>query len=199
MKSKLYIVWSTICLILCLTGFHSLFASESGKRLIGQKAPVISGKNAAGKGLIKLDKLMTELAYEKDEFGRFKEVNGKYVLKVTRNVVVLNFFSTSCIPCLKEIPTFNRLAEKFDDRPVKMIYVNIDADQNPLDIKRFMARKQIKVPMMLPNQKEAIKKYQAYSLPRLVVIDRKGRIERVLTGYDENLENRLTRLIEALL
>ena len=170
----------------------------SNDALIGEKAPGISGRLALGHGLIKLRKLMVELEYERDESGKFKEVNGKYVLKIKRNVVVLNFFSTTCIPCVREIPTYNKIAEKFKDKPVKLIYVNVDSNVNPLEIRRFLARKRIKVPMMLPNQRDAIKKYNAYALPRLVIINKNGKVERVISGFSESLEEELTQLIENL-
>ena len=176
-----------------------LFGAEEKDPLIGKPAPSLSGKNAIGRGLLKLSKLMLELSYEKDVLGKLKEVNGKYVLKTTKNVVVLNFFSTSCIPCIREIPTYNKIASDFKNDPVKLVYVNIDANVSSLKIRRFIARKRIKVPMMMPNQKEAIKKYDAYRLPRMVIIDRQGKIDTVITGFKENLDEELTSLIRNLL
>jgi len=184
-------VFVFLFLLLCSHAFCS-------DELIGQKAPSISGKNAVGNRLLKLNSLMTEISYEKDDFGKFKEVNGKYVLKVTKNVVVLNFFSTSCIPCIKEIPTYNLVAQNFKGKPVKLIYVNIDHNVDSLGIRRFIARKQIKVPMMLPNQKEALKKYNVYQLPRIVIIDRQGIVSNIISGFNEDLYEQLIRIIENL-
>ena len=167
--------------------------------LIGKKAPLISGKNAKGRGLLKLNNLMREFSFQKDKNGKFVEVDGKYVPKIVKNVVVLNFFSLSCIPCIREIPTFNALASKYKDKSVKMIYVNVDSEVDHLEMSRFIARKNIKVPMMLPNQREAIRKYKAYSLPRLVVLNPDGKIEEIITGFNENLESELSVLIEKLL
>lgn len=188
-----------------LFGFLILFplsnclTADERDPLVGQKAPLITGKNATGKGLLRLNSLMSEVAYERDEDGKLKEVDGKYVLQVTKNVVVLNFFSTTCIPCMREIPTFNRLAKAYRGQPVKMIYVNIDPDVRIYKIRRFIARKRIRVPMMLPNQKEAIRKYKALSLPRLVIIDRSGRIGDVITGFHSDLAEKLTEKIDRMI
>ena len=190
----------TVCMVIFFVFFAiPLSAENTPDPLTGKKAEQISGKKAIGKGLLKLSKLMMEPGYEKDARGKFKEINGKYVFKVTRNVVVLNFFSTTCIPCMREIPTYNKLAEKFRRETVKMIYVNVDADVNPLDMSRFVAKKRIKVPMMMPNQRDAVRKYKAYSLPRMIVIDKNGIIVKVITGFNENLETELTQLINKLL
>jgi thiol-disulfide isomerase/thioredoxin len=191
---------------LLIAGFFFLFfasslnaESNAPDPMIGQKAPIISGKKAKGKGLLKLDKLMTELSYQKDANGKFVEQNGKFVLQVKKNVVVLNFFSTTCIPCMREIPTYNRLAEKYKNAPVKMIYVNIDADVSSLEIERFIARKQIKVPMMMPNQRDAIRKYKATMLPRMVIINQKGIIEEIINGFNENLEDKISTILDKLI
>lgn len=185
-------------LSICLLS-SQVIASEEPDPMIGSKAPLITGKKAKGKGLLKLNKLMTELSYEKDENGKFIEKNGKFVLKVQKNVVVLNFFSTTCIPCMREIPTYNELAEKYENKPVKMIYVNIDADVDSFEIARFIARKRIKVPMMLPNQREAIRKYKAYTLPRMVIINQEGNVVDIIKGFNENLEQELSSIIDNLL
>jgi thiol-disulfide isomerase/thioredoxin len=190
-----------IIVLICLLSSSSitLLADNTSNEMIGMKAPLISGKNANGSGLLNLKKLMTEIGYEKDKDGKFIEKNGKYVLQVKKNVVVLNFFSMACIPCIKEIPTYNKLAVKYKNLPVKLFYVNVDAEVTDLKIKRFIVRKQIRVPMMLPNQKEAMRKYKAYALPRLVVINREGRIVEVITGFNDNLEAELIALIDKLI
>jgi len=180
-----------------LVAYQPLLAADPDP-LIGQPAPGISGKIAVGRGLLRLESLMSEIDYEKDAQGNRKEVDGKYVIKVKRNVVILNFFSKTCIPCVREIPTFNRLAEEFKSLPVKMVYVNVDSDVDPQEIGQFIIRRRIQIPMMLPNQRETIRKYNAVSLPRLVVIDRKGIIAEIIVGFHEDLADKLTRLVEKL-
>jgi thiol-disulfide isomerase/thioredoxin len=176
-----------------------LFAGNASNEMVGLKAPIISGKKAKGKGLLTLSKLMTELNYKKDKNGKFIEKEGKYILEIKKNVVILNFFSTDCIPCIKEIPTYNRLAVKYRNHPVKMIYVNVDANVTDLDMQRFIIQRGIKVPMMVPNQKEAMRKYKAFTLPRMVIINREGKIQKIITGFSENLEAELSALIEKLI
>jgi len=166
---------------------------------VGDKAPLITGKNAGGKGLLQLQTLTREIGYEKSAAGQFREVNGQFVLKITDNVVVLNFFATTCIPCLEEIPAFNRVADHFRDDPVRLVYVNVEPGITAGKIRRFMARTGIRVPMMLPNQREVIRKYDVTSLPRIVVIDREGKISCILQGFTENLESVLIEKIAALL
>jgi thiol-disulfide isomerase/thioredoxin len=187
-----------VILSLILFSFQSQigFAAES---LIGKKAPLIKGKNIRGGGILSLASLMKGITRKKDSKGNFIEQDGKYVFEVNHNLVVLNFFSTSCIPCIKEIPAYNQIARKFRDQPVKLIYVNVDANKTQSDIKRFIIRKKIKVPMMMPNQKDAIKKYNVVSLPRLVIVDFNHNIQKILIGAQSNFEERLTGMIDTLI
>lgn len=42
---------------------------------------------------------------------------------------VINFWSTWCKPCLKELPYFEQIHEEFTDKPVKVILVSLDLPQ----------------------------------------------------------------------
>jgi thiol-disulfide isomerase/thioredoxin len=183
-------------ILICLS---SIALSSTSDTLIGQQTPLLSGKKALGSGLLKLTNLMTEISFERDKKNKLKEVNGKYVMYVQKNVVVLNFFATTCIPCIREIPTYNKLAEKYKNKPVKFIYVNVDTNVSDQKIARFIAKRKIKVPMMMPNQKDAIKKYQVYSLPRIIIIDRQRKIAHEIRGFKGDLNSQLTDLIDGLL
>jgi thiol-disulfide isomerase/thioredoxin len=195
---KIRIKQTLILIFLCVFWVASSYA-ETSDSLVGKVAPLLSGKKALGSGLLKLTNLMTEISFEKDEKGKFREVKGKYIMQVQKNVVVLNFFATTCIPCIREIPTYNELAEKYKKKPVKLIYVSVDTDVSDQEIGRFIAKRQIKIPMMMPNQKDAIKKYQVYSLPRIVIIDRQRKIAYEVKGFKEDLNYQLSKLIDGLL
>ncbi len=167
--------------------------------LIGEKAPPINGKNAKDLSLLKLSSLMKNVYREKDSDGEYKTENGQYVWRVKRNIVVINFFATYCVPCIREIPTFNTIADKFREHNVKLLYVNVDA-QTPLStLRRFIIRHNIEVPMMIPNQYHAVNEYQVLSLPRIVIIDTNHRVSNVIVGFREDFETQITSVINELL
>lgn len=41
-------------------------------------------------------------------------------------VFVINFWATWCAPCVKELPYFEQLAEKYKDKPLKVILLSLD-------------------------------------------------------------------------
>lgn len=186
-------------LLLCLFSPAPLKAAGSDESLVGQKAPMLSGQQAEGAGLMKLRQLMKEFGFKKDADGNNLEVDGKFVPEVTSNVVVLNFFATTCVPCIREIPTYNKIAKSFQGKNVKLIYVNVDTQVSDADLTRFIAKKNIDLPMMLPNQRDAIRKYKVYSLPRIVVIDKQGKVAMEVRGFHDDLKEKLTTKINQLL
>ena len=188
---------ATLVSVLLLFAFPLI--GLAGDSLVGQPAPMINGKNAKDFGLLKLSSLMKSIYREKTAEGEYKEVDGKYVWRVRRNVVVVNFFATYCLPCIKEIPIFNRIAERYRHADVKLVYVNVDPDTTVAKLRRLIIKHRIRVPMMVPNQYHAVKQYQATSLPRIVLIDRQGKIVDVMIGLQEDLERRLIAKIDRVL
>ncbi|MCP4754759.1 MAG: TlpA family protein disulfide reductase [Proteobacteria bacterium] len=174
--------------------------SLAGELQVGDRAPNLNGFDAEQASRLNLYRTMTEMRFKRDEQGNLvMKANGKYASEFIHNVMVLNFFARTCIPCLREIPTLNRIAKKYRGKRVKFLYVNVDPDLEESQMKRLIRQYGIEVPVMLPNQNEAMRKYNAVKLPRLVVVGRNKRIASILTGFHEDLESRMTGLIDGLL
>ena len=173
--------------------------AHASENLIGQPAPALSGQRADGGGLLSLNLLMKEVSFLKDAQGQFVEKDGQYVMQVKKNVVVLNFFATYCVPCIKEIPTYNRLFQKLRGQDVKLVYVNVDPEIDEAKARWFIQEKKVEVPMLLPKPEQTMKDYGVVGLPRIVVIDREGKVAQVITGFQEDLEKQLMDMVGPLL
>lgn len=55
----------------------------------------------------------------------FKDIE-KRTIHSSDTVFVINFWATWCAPCVKELPYFERLAEKYKDKALKVILVSLD-------------------------------------------------------------------------
>lgn len=98
-------------------------------------------------------------------------------------VVALNFWATWCPPCLKEIPEFIHLQDKYADQGLQFIGIAL---QEPEPVKAFMQEYGMNYPV-LAGELEVIKLAKSYgnsigALPYTVIIDRQGRIAFVKPG-----------------
>ena len=105
-------------------------------------------------------------------------------------VVVLDFWATYCVPCLKEIPTFNQLHRQLASRGVVVLGVSMDEDGGAPLVESFLKKHPMNYPVVLAGGK-AGDMFHIDKLPTTVVFDRHGRQLQRFEGYTppDALEN----------
>jgi len=105
-------------------------------------------------------------------------------------VVVVDFWATYCVPCLKEIPTFNGLHEQLADRGVVVLGVSMDVDGGAPLVESFLKRHPMKYRVALGSDKMT-DLFRVNQLPTTVVFDRHGKSLQRFEGYTpaDALEN----------
>jgi thiol-disulfide isomerase/thioredoxin len=59
-------------------------------------------------------------------------------------VYIINFWATWCIPCVQELPEFNKLESKYAGAPVKVLLVSLDfKEDRTYKLQAFLQRKHI--------------------------------------------------------
>ncbi len=92
-------------------------------------------------------------------------------------VVVLNFFATWCVPCRREMPSLQRLAEKFRTRPLTVIIVAEDRGLfSRGGVRRFTEKYAQGLTVLMDPGGRARKAYEVVSLPTTYIIGRDGMI-----------------------
>lgn len=65
-------------------------------------------------------------------------------------ITVLNFWSTTCAPCIKEMPHFNKLDSMYRDKKMKVILVNLEETKRlESHILPFIKKRRIKPEVVL--------------------------------------------------
>ena len=98
-----------------------------------------------------------------------------------KKAVLLNFFATWCGPCHQETPHLVALKHKYEDQPVEIVAVCLDAD-NTKAVGDFIAQYKIKHPV-LKGTEEVANTYGVKGIPANVVIDKQGVVKHILVGY----------------
>lgn len=112
------------------------------------------------------------------------------------SAVLLDFWATWCGPCRAEAPIVDRVARRWRDKGVMVVGVNEDApDQG--DPRAFARDEGLSYPIVRDPGSQTMRKYDADSLPTLVVVSRAGKVTAVRTGITEDAE--LERLIRQAL
>ncbi|MCC7080538.1 MAG: TlpA family protein disulfide reductase [Burkholderiales bacterium] len=113
-------------------------------------------------------------------------------------VLVVNFWATWCPPCLKEIPEFIRLQQRYGPKGVQFVGIAID---DSAQVVAFMAEHAMNYPVLMAKR-EGLDLARAAgnrvgALPFTVVIDRQGKAAHVELGVLD--EHRLAPLLDRLL
>ncbi len=108
---------------------------------------------------------------------------------------VVNFWATWCVPCIQEIPSFNKLHAEFGPKGVAVVGISMDEDGAPL-VKQFLKDHPMQYPVGLGNEKLGAE-YNVAQLPVTLVFDKTGKIAQRFEGFTP--EKDLRAAVEAVL
>jgi peroxiredoxin len=125
-----------------------------------------------------------------------KDLRGKqWSLKALRGkIVVLNFWFTSCIPCIGEMPELNKLTKIYHANNVVFLGLTFN---NTEQINLFLKKRSFDY-VLLPGSHEVDEKYKISSWPTSIIIDKQGNIKKILHS-DPNIREELGTTIDSLL
>lgn len=141
------------------------------------------------------------------EIGRYappielEDLSGKMIsLEAMRGqVVLLNFSSTLCSPCMAEMPSLNRLYTALTEKGFQIVSVSIDSSDK--SVREYIAKNGIGFTVLLDKDKEIFfDKYAGPGLPATYLIDRSGVIAEKFSGLQvwdaPEMKNRILLLLE---
>ena len=109
-------------------------------------------------------------------------------------VVILNFWFTTCPPCIAEIPQLNTIVKKYD--PAKVVFLSITFNEAP-QVKDFLKHNKFDYHHLVDGKK-VCDDYHVFGYPTHMVIDKKGILRFSQLG-GENIKETLSQTIEKFL
>lgn len=89
-------------------------------------------------------------------------------------VTLVNFWASWCTPCVKEIPSLNRLKTRMAGRPFRLISVNYG--ESAQQVHAFLRRVEVRFPVLLDIDGAVARQWKVFAFPSTFVIDSEGRI-----------------------
>lgn len=151
---------------------------------------LVTGKQAETKGLLAVGTSAPEWTLT-DPQGRVHSLDD-----YRGKIVVLDFWATWCVPCRRSMPELQAIHEKFKDRGVVVLGLDVGAGEGDSgDPVAFMKSLKLTYGLLL-KANETGKSYLAAVLPTLYVVGADGKILHAEFGYRTNTRAELTELIE---
>ncbi len=101
------------------------------------------------------------------------------------DVVLLNIWATWCPPCVREMPSMQRLYDQHRNDGLRVVAVSVDAPGALRDVRSFVHELGLGFDILLNPAGTIQDAYAVTGLPTTFLIDRNGRIRRkVLGGAD---------------
>lgn len=114
-------------------------------------------------------------------------------------IVLVDFWATWCVPCVKAMPEMQKLHDKYADTGFSVIGISID-EEGIKKVKPFLAKRKFTYPMLLDTNTKAPvwKAYGVHGVPALFLIDRAGQIVQQWTGKIDSkvVAKAVTELVE---
>lgn len=110
--------------------------------------------------------------------------------------VLVHFFATWCEPCREEMAGLARLAERRKDQPFALIAV--DVGEVEIRVRRFFDANPVPFPVLLDEDRAAMKAWKVVALPSSFVLDASGALRLYAGGPVDWDDPAADRLIDAL-
>ena len=111
-------------------------------------------------------------------------------------VVLVDFWATTCPPCRKELPHIQRIHEKYQNKGLMVLAISTDSQRD--EVRPYVEKNGYTFPVLFADGKVRIS-YRISGIPVVYLIDRKGVIRFHQVGYGPGAERRIERQVEKLL
>ncbi|VVD70862.1 membrane protein [Pandoraea iniqua] len=112
-------------------------------------------------------------------------------------VYLVNFWATSCVTCMKEMPTMVQTYEKYKGQGLEFVAVAMSYDP-PMYVMNYAQSRQLPFKVAMDSDGSVAKQYGNVQLtPTTFVVDRNGHVLKQYVGEPEYAE--LDKLIEKAL
>ena len=112
-------------------------------------------------------------------------------------VVILNFWATWCPPCRSEMPSMETLYQRFKNRGLEILAVDLGEDRD--EVQQFINSNRYTFPVLLDAGGKASTQYGVSAIPTTYILDKEGKIIGKIVGSIRWDNPKIITAFEALL
>ena len=113
--------------------------------------------------------------------------------------IFLDFWSTSCAPCLKALPHFNEFAKKYKD--MNFVAVSTDSPRNKNKVVQMVRSNRWVFINGFDSSKELQRLFNVTAIPRTIIINQAGEIVYDSTSFtpgdEKKYEEQIIKVLQA--
>lgn len=130
----------------------------------------------------------------------FKTLEGKtFQSSSIKKPAIISFWSTTCIPCIKEL---NAINSKYDDwkkgNDFEVYAVSTDDPRFAARVPLIAQKKGWKFPVLTDQEKSVFKALNVSNNPYTIIVNKQGKIVYEHASYKEGDEDELIKVIKEL-
>ncbi len=124
------------------------------------------------------------------------DVSGRTITsdQLQGKITVMNFWFTTCSPCIKEMPLLNQLLDKYQRKDIQFIAPSLN---DKIAVTSFLKSTPFAYQILL-NAQEFVKNFGVSTFPTSLLIDRKGIVRKVFIGFSGTIDEMDTSLRELI-
>ena len=166
---------SLMVIFLCIFMTNPLWAQEGNRLKIGDECPGFFVKRIDGENFF------------------LKEYVGENAPKKIKGLL-FSFCSSTCEPCKKEIPELEKMQEKYKDKGLETILINVGENE---DLARKLIKEvNTKLPVLLDRYMVVSKRLGVSAVPYTILLDGMGKVKYINTGFAEDKTEEFLKILE---
>jgi peroxiredoxin len=182
--AQLYMILVRVAQASPVAKAHDLFVE------LGTDSTPQPARTMARQGLVTLERIGVPLDIN------FTALDGRQfnLADLRGKVVLVDFWSTTCVPCVAELPGLKQLYEKYHTNGFEIVGISLDSDKAALT--RFIAKEKISWPQFYDPAGETNRlamQYGVRAIPVVWLVDKHGALRQTDARWDEE------KKVEALL
>ena len=198
-KENISALLTGVAVVALIAGFAVYFNSpELNKQSVGNINP--HSNNGVSNVQFSIDKSQFKKAPEFQGISSFINSNGTKLSDLRGKVVLVDFWTYSCINCIRTLPHLVDWNQKYSDKGLVIVGIHspeFEFEKNIDNVKQAVTRFGIKYPVLLDNDHDTWNAFHNSYWPRKYLIDSEGyiRYDHIGEGGYLETENAIRQLL----